>query len=251
MKDLENLNVLYIEDDAATRDALSKFLKLRVGRMTSAASGEEGLEKFRAYRPNLLIVDLIMPGMSGLEMIGAIRKLDKDCPILITSTVSEVNTVLEAVDRGIVHYIIKPIDTEDLERKLSVIAEEIRRKQNRNRVFERISLEKRGVIEDALRREFLGILKNTSGKGPQDVKVLLFEDRIEFIAVEAWTTMEKTVSASRRNIAVAEQFRKLFYQEISEMLEARATQAAGCPMSVTSIVVDGLKRIDRIVLTIV
>lgn len=251
MNDLKKLNVLYIEDDAATREALSKFLRLRVGRMTSAATGEEGLEKYRTYSPNLLIVDLIMPGMSGLEMIGEIRRLDKNCPILITSTVNEVNTVLEAVDMGIAHYIVKPIDTEDLERKLTVIADGILRKESQIRTFERISLERRGAIEDAVRREFLGILKSTSGKGPQDVKVLLFEDRMELIAVEAFTAVEKTVSTNRKNIAVAEQFRKLFYEEISEKLESCAGKAAGCPMRITSVSIDGLKRIDRIVLTIV
>ena len=251
MDKLQRLNVLYVEDDTATREALSKFLKLRVGKMSSAASGEEGLEKYREFRPNLLIVDLIMPGMSGLEMISEIRKQDEDCQILITSTVTEVDTVLEAVDLGIVHYIIKPIDPESLEKKLYAIAEGIFRKQNRTHVLEHISLEKRGVIEDAMRREFLGILKLASGKGPRDVKVLLFENRLELIAMDAFTPIEKTVSANRRNLAVTEQFRRLFYEEIAAKLEVAAEGVAGCRMKVTSISIDGMKRVDRITLTIV
>ena len=125
MRDLTCLRVLYVEDDEATREVFSRFLKERVGRLFSAASGEEGLQKFHELRPNLLIMDLIMPGMSGLDMIGEIRKTDRDCRILITSTVSELNTVLEAVDLGIGHYIVKPIDTEDLVRKMEGIAQAV------------------------------------------------------------------------------------------------------------------------------
>ncbi|MEL7657356.1 MAG: response regulator, partial [Bacillota bacterium] len=125
MSDLKNLRVLYVEDDEATREALSKFLNRRAGKLHVASDGEEGIRKFNECKPNLLIVDLIMPGMSGLEMIGEIRKQNKECRILITSTINEINTVIEAVDLGIDHYIIKPIDMEDLERKLEGVSEGI------------------------------------------------------------------------------------------------------------------------------
>lgn len=251
MSDFKNLQVLYVEDDDATREAFSKFLKLRVGRLTAASSGEEGLQKFRDYKPNLLIVDLIMPGMSGLEMIGEIRRQDKECRILITSTVNEINTVLEAVDLGIDHYIVKPIDTEDLERKLSGIAEGLKSRKAAMLDFNRINLEKRGLMEDDIRRGFLKIMKTSLGKGPQDVKILLFENQVELTAIDAVTVMEKTISANRRNLSVAEQFRKIFFEEISPQLEECVEHATGCHAKLTSVAVDSVKRIDKIVLTIV
>ena len=250
MNSMSRLSVLYIEDDMATREALSKFLRLRVGRMASAASGEEGLKRFAECKPNLLIVDLIMPGMSGIEMIGEIRKMDRDCHIMITSTVQEVHTILDAVDLGIDHYIIKPIDTEELERKLSVIALQIESNTAHAANFDFMNIEKRGIIEDEIRREFLKIMKTSAGKGPQDVKVLLFENQLELTVIDAFTVMEKTVAANRKNISMAEQFRKLFYQEVTGRIEECAEKLTGCSMKLTSVEVDGVKRLDKIILTI-
>ena len=166
--------------------------------------------KFHECKPNLLIVDLIMPGMSGLEMIGEIRKTNKECRILITSTINEINTVLEAIDMGIDHYIVKPIDTEDLEKKMEGIARNIVSREVKSHVVNFGSLENSGLMEDTIRREFLKIMKTYLGKGPQDVKILLFENQVEITAIDAFTVMEKTITANRRNISVVEQIRKLF-----------------------------------------
>lgn len=250
MSDLNVLRVLYVEDDAPTREAFSKFLKLRTGRLFTAVSGEEGLQKFHECRPNLLIVDLIMPGMSGLQMIGEIRKGDRDCRIMVTSTVNEINTVLEAVDLGIDHYIVKPIDTEDLVRKMEGIAQEILRREGKSRSVNLASLENSGAMEDSIRREFLKLVKAGSGKGPQDVKVLLFENRVEITAVDAATVMEKTVASNRRNLSAVDQFRRLFYEEIARNLEESVEQAIGFHAAVTSIHTDCMKRVDKIVLTV-
>ncbi|MBR0598927.1 Na-translocating system protein MpsC family protein [Sinanaerobacter chloroacetimidivorans] len=252
MSDLKQLRVLYVEDDEATREALSKFIKLRVGKLFTAASGEEGIEKFHECRPGILIADLIMPGLSGLEMIGEIRKTNKDCRILITSTISEVHTVLEAVDLGIDHYIIKPIDTDELEKKLECMAGSIvmSNRKERAQSFRFETIAQKGIMEEAIRREFLKLMKTYTGKGPQDVKVLLFENKVEIIAVDAVTVMEKTLSSNRKNLSVVEQFRKLFYEEISMKLEEVVGLATGCGSNLTSVIVDGVKRIDKITLTI-
>lgn len=250
MSDLYCLRVLYVEDDDATREAFSKFLKLRVGKLYAACSGEEGLQKYYEYKPNFLIVDLIMPGMSGLEMIGEIRKIDRESRILITSTVNELSSVLEAVDLGIDHYIVKPIDTEDLVKKMEGIAQRIQIREDKSRCINLAILENSGIMEDAIRREFLKILKTYSGKGPQDVKVLLFENQVEITAMDTGTTLEKTIIANRKNLSMAEQFRKLFYEEILQKLEDCVEQTTGYQAKVTSLQVDGSKRVDKIVLTI-
>lgn len=251
MSDLKNLRVLYVEDDEATREALSKFLNRRVGKLFLASDGEEGIHKFEECKPNLLIVDLIMPGMSGLEMIGVIRKQNRECRILITSTINEINTVIEAVDLGIDHYIIKPIDMDDLERKLEVVSGGIFSREVKASHFCFSNLENCGLIEDAIRRDFLKILKTNLGKGPQDVKVILFEDQVELIAIDAVTVMEKTITANRRNITVMEQFRRLFYEEIAYNLQECVEAVSGFKTKVTAITIDGSKRIDKITLTIV
>jgi len=252
MSSLKCLRVLYVEDDDITREVFSKFLKLRVGKLFSASSGEEALQKFYECKPGIIIVDLIMPGMSGIEMIGEIRKVNKECRILITSTISEVNTVLEAVDLGIDHYIVKPIDTEELEKKLESMAYTIVSSQKeKGQSFRFETIAQKGVMEETIRREFLKIMKTYMGKGPQDVKVLLYENKVEIIAVDAVTVMEKTISANRRNIPIVEQFRKLFYGEISFKLEECVELATGYQSRLTLVDVNGAKRIDKIILTII
>lgn len=250
MSDLNCLRVLYVEDDEPTREAFSRFLKLRTGRLFTAASGEEGLQKFHECRPNLLIVDIIMPGMSGLQMIGEIRKSDRDCRIMVTSTVNELNTVLEAVDLGIDHYIVKPIDTEDLVKKMEGIALGILSREGKDRGINLANLENGRMMEDAIRREFLKLLKTSSGKGPQDVKVLLFENQVEITTVDAVTVMEKTVASNHRNLSAADQFRRLFYEEIARKLEECVEQVIGFDAGVTSIHTDCMKKVDKIILTI-
>ena len=250
MNGMDCLRLLYVEDDEATREALSRFLKPRVGRLVTAASGEEGLKKFEEYRPNLLIVDLIMPGMSGLEMIGEIRKISKECRIMITSTVNELNTVLEAGDMGIDHYIVKPIDTEDLVKKLEGIAQGIQSREGRTGRVNLGALGNSGLMEDAIRRDFLRLVKTHSGKGPRDVKVLLFGSNVEITAFDAATVLEKTIAANRRNLSLAEQFRRVFYEEIAQMLESCVKEVTGYPVRMTSVQIDGAKRIDKIILTV-
>jgi YesN/AraC family two-component response regulator len=244
------LRVLYVEDDEATREALSRFLKQRTGKLVTASSGEEGLQKFEEYRPNLLIVDLIMPGMSGLEMIGEIRKVNRECHIMITSTVNELNTVLEAVDLGIDHYIVKPIDTEDLVKKLEGIAQDIRSREGKTGRVNLGALNNSGLMEDAIRRDFLRLLKTYSGKGPRDVKVLLFGSNVEITAIDAATPLEKTMAANRRNLSLVEQYRRVFYGEIAQMLETCVEEVTGYPVKMTSVQTDGAKWIDKIILTV-
>lgn len=250
MSDLSCLRILYVEDDDATREAFSRFLKHRTGKLFTASTGEEGLQKFQECRPNMLIVDLILPGISGLEMIAEIRKNDRECRVLIASTVNELGTVLEAVDLGIDHYIVKPIDTEDLVRKMEGIAEGILKREVKSQGINLALLENSGAMEDAIRREFLRLLKTYSGKGPRDVKVLLFENRVEITAIDAITAMEKTVAANGRNLSMAEQFRRLFYEEISPKLEECVEQSTGYRTKVTSLQSDGARKVDRIILTV-
>lgn len=252
MNDLKQLRVLYVEDDDATREAFSKFMKPRVGKLFMASSGEEGIEKFHECKPNILVVDLLMPGISGLEMIGEIRRTNKECRILITSTVSEIHTVLEAVDLGIDHYIIKPIDTEELEKKLECLSHIILRNQkDKCQTFSFDTVEKKGIIEEAIRREFLKIMKTYMGKGPQDLKILLYEKNVELIIIDSVTIMEKSILTNRRNTSIVEQFRKLFYEEISNKLEECIELVTGHQTKLSLVHVDGSKRIDKIVLTII
>ena len=78
----------------------------------------------------------------------------------------------------------------------------------------------------------------------------LFDNQVEFTAIDAVTVMEKTIAVNTRNITFVEQFRRLFYHEISNKLEECLEDITGHKAEVKSVNVDGGKRVDKIVLTI-
>jgi len=113
---LSQLHILYVEDELMTRNELSRFLKRRLQHLSVAENGLEALLLFENNPPDILISDLRMPDMDGLELTARIRALGYNTPIIITSALSDTETILSAVDRGIVKYLVKPIDTNKLKK---------------------------------------------------------------------------------------------------------------------------------------
>jgi len=111
---LKQIKLLYVEDDDSIRGILSKGLKRRVKELEVARNGMEGFEKYKSFKPDIIVTDIKMPKMNGLEMSKRIRQLDKLIPIIITSAHGESETLMEAIDIGVNGYILKPIDTDKL-----------------------------------------------------------------------------------------------------------------------------------------
>jgi DNA-binding response OmpR family regulator len=79
-----------------------------------AHDGEEGLELFKKIVPDIVITDINMPKMSGLEMAKEIKAIDNSVPVIILSAFSETEKLLNAIDVGVVKYLIKPFDPDEL-----------------------------------------------------------------------------------------------------------------------------------------
>lgn len=109
---MKNISVLYVEDDADIRRHLSEFLRRRVGKLYTAANGQEGLELWRRHRPEIVITDIMMPVMDGLKMAELIQRENPSVPIIVTTAFNETEFFLKAIDLGIDKYVIKPINTE-------------------------------------------------------------------------------------------------------------------------------------------
>jgi len=124
---LAHLNVLLIEDE--TR--LAELLKTAIGDYFStfevAHDGIAGLDAFRALRPDIVITDITMPNMTGLELAEKIKKEKSDVPIIILSAYSDKEKLLGAIDVGVVKYFIKPFDPEELLSYLCTLVEKIKK----------------------------------------------------------------------------------------------------------------------------
>jgi DNA-binding response OmpR family regulator len=125
MNKLSGLTVLFVEDEKELRNALESAIGDEFTKFVIARDGDDGLKKFKKYKPDIVITDILMPICDGLEMAKEIKKISKETPIVVLSAFSEKDRLLKAIDVGIDKYLIKPIDPDELMKTLNIIAEEM------------------------------------------------------------------------------------------------------------------------------
>jgi len=125
MSDLSKLVILFVEDEDDLRNALESAIGDEFTKFITARDGDDGLKKFKKYKPDVVITDIMMPVMDGLAMAKEIKKLSKQTPVVILSAFSEKERLLGAIDAGIDKYLIKPIDPDELLTVLRALAKEL------------------------------------------------------------------------------------------------------------------------------
>ncbi len=116
-------NILIIDDDAHINDIVSKALKAEGYNVTSAYSGTEALLLLSHNKPDLILLDLMLPGLSGEELLPQI----KDIPVIVVSAKADVTDKVELLVGGAADYIIKPFDMKEL---LARIMVQLRKNEN-------------------------------------------------------------------------------------------------------------------------
>lgn len=111
---LKQIRLLYVEDDESVMEVFARGIKRKVDELYIASDGQEGFDKYLEFKPDMIITDLKMPVMTGLEMIAKIRQIDTNIPIIVTSADDQSSTLDEATDLSINGYITKPIDKKKL-----------------------------------------------------------------------------------------------------------------------------------------
>ena len=123
------IKLLYIEDDISIREELVDILKRQFPELYVAIDGKDGLSKYHEFNPHIILTDIRMPIMNGLDMIKHIRKENKDIPIIVSSAFNNSEYLLKAIDLGINHYLLKPINIKKLFSTLESIVERVLRKE--------------------------------------------------------------------------------------------------------------------------
>ncbi len=125
------LKVLYVEDNDQARESTVDILDTFFPRIDTARDGEEGLQKFEQNGYDLVITDINMPKMNGLDMTKAIKKLNPAIPILVISAYNESNYFLETIKLGVEGYLLKPVDMDQFLQMIKKVTEKIAlRKEN-------------------------------------------------------------------------------------------------------------------------
>jgi signal transduction histidine kinase len=127
---LKRLSFLIVEDEGAIRENLEFFLKRRVKALYSAADGNEGLESFIQHRPDIVLTDINMPVMNGLDMAEAIRAISPDTPIVVVTAYNDHEFFIRSIELGVDRYVLKPIETEQLLKSLIEVAEKMLAKRD-------------------------------------------------------------------------------------------------------------------------
>jgi len=120
-----NISVLYVEDDAVLRKGVVEYLKLIFDDVDAAKNGAVGLELYEKKSYDIVITDIQMPKMNGLEMIKNIRLKNEKQEIILLTAFSEVNYLLDAIALNVSGYILKPLDYTQLNKILYKIVDKI------------------------------------------------------------------------------------------------------------------------------
>jgi two-component system nitrogen regulation response regulator NtrX len=104
--------ILVIDDEAAIRDSLRMILEYEDYRFIGAAGGQEGLDAVRKERPDLVLLDIKMPGMDGMEVLRRLRAIDETLPVVVVSGHGTTATAVEAIRSGAIDFLDKPLSSE-------------------------------------------------------------------------------------------------------------------------------------------
>jgi len=120
-----DISILYVEDDETLRNSVEQYLKLIFDSIDCASDGQEGLQLFEKNSYDIIITDIQMPRMNGIELIKRIKEQIPDQEIIITTAFSEVPYLLEAIALGASSYLVKPIDFDLINQNLYKIVDKI------------------------------------------------------------------------------------------------------------------------------
>ncbi len=112
--------ILVVDDEKVIRDMLEKFLSRKGYEVVTADSGQKALEKLKTEKPKVILLDIRMPGMGGVEAIKKIREIDKDVGVIMATAVMDEEVAKETIGLGAADYIVKPFDLDYMEKSLMV-----------------------------------------------------------------------------------------------------------------------------------
>jgi len=136
VEETKKLKTMVLEDDPETNELMSTTLNNFFAEVYSALDGETALELYNKYQPDIIFVDIILPGKNGLEIAKEIREKNPKQMIVVVSASDDMSNISEAVKIGVNNFIRKPINTDKMIDVLKDIVNDIKKqKKNRTKIF--------------------------------------------------------------------------------------------------------------------
>ena len=121
----QDIKILYVEDEEQIRENTKRPLAYLSTELFLAKNGQEGLELYKEHSPDIVVSDIKMPKMTGIDMVKEIKKLNKEQAVIFTTAHSESGFFIEAIELQVDGYILKPIDYDLLEQKIETVINQI------------------------------------------------------------------------------------------------------------------------------
>ena len=182
--------VLVVDDEEGIRQALDRFLTRLGYRVLQAASGAEALDRQAAGQPQVMLSDIRMPNMTGVELVPKALAQDPDLAVIMLTAIDEPRTAIECMKLGAYDYLIKPVDLDELEmslqgalrlRQLEVDRRELEQWLAREVAVRTRDLEERTTVAGEIALSALAAARGWAGEG----------DAIEQLAKELGTSPEE------------------------------------------------------------
>jgi len=136
VEETKKLKTLVLEDEPETNELMCKTLQNFFSEVHSATDANSAMELFDKHSPDIIFIDIILPGKSGLEVAKEIREINPKQIIVIVSASNDMGNISEAVKIGVNNFIRKPIDTDKMIDVLKDIVSDIKKqKKNRTKIF--------------------------------------------------------------------------------------------------------------------
>jgi DNA-binding response OmpR family regulator len=126
MKDLKKYTVLYAEDETIIRMNITHYLKSYFKCVYAVTNGKEALEEFYNKNPDIVILDIDMPYINGLEVAKEIRDKNNKTLIVIITAYTDTNLLLEAVELNLTQYLVKPITKDKLNSMIEKLSKKLK-----------------------------------------------------------------------------------------------------------------------------
>ncbi len=119
--------ILIVEDELPMRTALSDCLEAEGHRVFTAADGEKGLERAISEKPDLILLDIMLPRLDGFALCAELRRLENQVPILMLTAKGQVEDRVTGLDAGADDYLVKPFSTDELLARVRALLRRTRR----------------------------------------------------------------------------------------------------------------------------
>ncbi len=135
---LKDLRILYVEDEDDVRRNAVEYLKRIAKEVLEASDGKEAIKVWADERPDVIITDISMPRLNGLDMARYIRSKDQDVQIIVATAYTDTDYLMQAVELNLVKYLVKPITKEKL---LGALSQSVEKIEDQNKFSVQLSKE--------------------------------------------------------------------------------------------------------------